>query len=320
MIQMLQLGCSRAKGVYTRWVEAQTFPVRVEKIDWLPRQLVRSQLQRSYYLCMCLIRLCCLRLHRKLFDRSSKDKQGPGKNIFLCLLMMIICQAANRREVQVFFLDCFLWILIHVRKRNIRGSHKTIHLQMDVGGVRTFVCETKYVHACGNYASESSLSLPSVLVLRVCMGTIYCVFVCNHMLSGPISSHSPLMFTWSSAAVKSKGRNGELCAHLSQRLQMEGGSFYSSHPLMRSQQSACVQCMCTSVCVCVLPHLGPPALPDLSDSDILFAAYCEPSISSSRTAVKRKDFNIFLLFFESFVLFSLLIYGGNWGRGWLIYT
>lgn len=160
-------------------------------------------------------------------------------------------------------------------------------------------------------AKALSLSLPSVLVLRVCMGTIYCVFVCNHMLSGPISSHSPLMFTWSCAAVKSKGRNGELCAHLSQRLQMEGGSFYSSHPLMRSQQSACVQCMCTSVCVCVLPHLGPPALPDLSDSDILFAAYCEPSISSSRTAVKRKDFNIFLLFFESFVLFSLLIYGGN---------
>lgn len=157
---------------------------------------------------------------------------------------------------------------------------------------------------------KQKLSLsPFCPCLRVCMGTIYCVFVCNHMLSGPISSHSPLMFTWSSAAVKSKGRNRELCAHLSQRLQMEGGSFYSSHPLMRSQQSACVQCMRTSVCV--LPHLGPPALPDLSDSDILFAAYCEPSISSSRIAVKRKDFNIFLLFFESFVLFSLLIYGGN---------
>lgn len=182
MIQMLQLGCSRAKGVYTRWVEAQTFPVRVEKIDWLPRQLVRSQLQRSYYLCMCLIRLCCLRLHRKLFDRSSKDKQGPGKNIFLCLLMMIICQAANRREVQVFFLDCFLWILIHVRKRNIRGSHKTIHLQMDVGGVRTFVCETKYVHACGNYASESSLSLSPFCS---CFASVYghnllCVCVQSH--------------------------------------------------------------------------------------------------------------------------------------------
>lgn len=320
MIQMLQLGCSRAKGVYTRWVEAQTFPVRVEKIDCLPRQLVRSQLQRSYYLCMCLIRLCCLRLHRKLFDRSSKDKQGPGKNIFLCLLMMIICQAANRREVQVFFLDCFLWILIHVRKRNIRGSHKTIHLQMDVGGVRTFVCETKYVHACGNYASESSLSLSLLFLFCECVWAQFIVCLCAITCS---VAPSPLTLLWClPGAVQQWNQRAETesCVLIYLSAFRWRVAVFTAHTPWCVHSSRHVCSVCVRLCVCVLPHLGPPALPDLSDSDILFAAYCEPSISSSRTAVKRKDFNIFLLFFESFVLFSLLIYGGNWGRGWLIYT
>lgn len=106
----------------------------------------------------------------------------------------------------------------------------------------------------------------------------------------------------------------ELCAHLSQRLQMEGGSFYSSHP---PQCDYSAQRVCG---LCALPHLGPPALPDLSNSDILLAALHESSITSSHTAVSRKDFNIMLLSPESFVLFRLLIYGGNRVCRWLIYT
>lgn len=224
---------------------------------------------------------------------------------------MIICQAANRREVQLFLLDCFLWVLIHVRKRNIRGSHKTIHLQMDAGGVRTFVFETKYVHACGNYASESSLSLSPFCP---CFASVYghnllCVCVQSHaQWPHLLSLSSDVYLEQCSSEIKGQKRR-VVCSFIS--APSDGGWQFLqlTPPDAFAAVGMCAVYAC--VCVCVLPHLGPPALPDLSDSDILFAAYCEPSISSSRTAVKRKDFNIFLLFFESFVLISLLIYGGN---------
>lgn len=78
-------------------------------------------------------------------------------------------------------------------------------------------------YLCGD--KTRNITLPSVLCFGMC--AYFGVCLCVYMLGGPISSHSPLMFTWSGAAVKSMGRNRELCAHLSLCLQMEGGSFYS---------------------------------------------------------------------------------------------
>lgn len=153
-----------------------------------------------------------------------------------------------------------------------------------------------------------------ILALLLLVG-VSVMFVCDAMLSGSISSNSPAMFTWRPAALKSKDKNRELCAHLSHCFQMEGGRFFcSSSPLMWSECCACVWCGLVRVYL----HLGPPP-PDLSCNDIVSSACCEASISCFLSAVRLKDFSIASLFLEGFVLFCELICDGNWTSGWLIY-
>lgn len=77
---------------------------------------------------------------------------------------------------------------------------------------------------------------------------------------------------------------------------------------------------CESVCCVCFPSPW-TSCSTWSSYDALPASRHESSISSSRTAVRRRDFNIITLFLEGFVLRRpLLIYGGNWGGGWLVYT
>ncbi len=156
-----------------------------------------------------------------------------------------------------------------------------------------------------------------------CVCVWACVFVWNHLLSGPIASLSSHVYLKRHSSEIKGQKQRVVCSFISSPSHGGWQFLQLTPPGAIIALSVCVArlwrvCVCV-LCVCVFFHLGPPALPDLSGSDILPAPHYEQSISSSHTAVSRKDFNIVLLFLESFVLFRLIIYGGNWGGG-LIYS
>lgn len=120
-------------------------------------------------------------------------------------------------------------------------------------------------------------------------------FVCGAMLGGSIFSNSPVVLTWSAAALKSKDKNRELCAHLSLCFQMEGGSFLQLKPpdVIR------VLCMCVVWVGMCLPSPWTCSTWSL----LQWHCLCEPAIISFFSAVRLKDFNIISLFLDGFVLF-----------------
>lgn len=119
------------------------------------------------------------------------------------------------------------------------------------------------------------------------------------MLSGPISSHVYLERRCSEI----KGQKQRVVCSFISASSDGGWQFLQLTPPGAIIALRVCACVTVCQCVCILPHLGPPALLDLSGSDVLLAAHYEQSISASHIAASRKDFNIVLLFLESFVLF-----------------
>lgn len=142
---------------------------------------------------------------------------GSKRSSFLGLLMMLACQNAHAEQVQVFSLIAFLQIGAKYQKLTQTSVSGWMlgKLQIVCAFMCTFCKELQMLKALAS-------PLPSVGV---------CVFVCNLMLSGSISSHSALVFTCRAAALKSKDKNRDF-VHLSHCLHMEAGRFCSSHPLM----------------------------------------------------------------------------------------
>lgn len=133
---------------------------------------------------------------------------------------------------------------------------------------------------------KRKLLLPPALVCEcVCGHDLLCVCVQSHaQWPHLLSLSSDVYLERCSSEIKGQ-KQRVVCSFIS--APSDGGwQFLQLTPPDVFTAVACVRRMC--VCVCVLPHLGPPAIPDLSDSDILFAAHCEPSISSSRTAEGKK--------------------------------
>lgn len=128
----------------------------------------------------------------------------------------------------------------------------------------------------------------------ICSCCVFCPVCARHVCM----CVNPPMFTWRSSEIKVQKQSSGL-VYLS-TFTWRVAVFTALTP--RCDHSTLHPCVCA--CVCALCHLGPPALADLSSSDIHLTPHYEQSISCSHVTESRKDSDIVLLLLESFVLFA----------------